>query len=52
MNDKNDKLQKISDHLYRFVDICNVYLIVSEDKGLLIDTGSGRILEPASQLDI
>ncbi len=46
----NDKLEKVSEHLYRFVDICNVYLVVSEGKGLLVDSGSGRILDSLSQV--
>ena len=46
----NDKLERISDHLYRLADICNVYLIVADGRGLLVDTGSGRILDSLSQL--
>lgn len=39
------KLTKISEHLYRLTDTCNVYLITDDDHGLLIDTGSGAILD-------
>ena len=40
-----EKLTKISEHLYRMTDTCNVYLITDDDHGLLIDTGSGAILD-------
>ena len=38
------ELIKISEHLYRLQDTCNVYLITDGDAGLLIDSGSGAIL--------
>ncbi|MBI85155.1 MAG: hypothetical protein CMJ81_18325 [Planctomycetaceae bacterium] len=40
-----EKLTKLSEHLYRLDDTCNVYLITDDDHGLLIDTGSGAILD-------
>ena len=40
-----DKLTKRSEHLYQFTDTCNVYLITDGKSGLLIDTGSGAILD-------
>ena len=40
----NDKLVKISDNLYVYEDCCNVYLIKDNDEGILIDFGSGEIL--------
>jgi len=40
-----DNLTKISDHLYRLDDTCNVYLINDDEHGLLIDTGSGVIVD-------
>ncbi len=39
------RLTRLSDHLYRFDDICNVYLLVDGDAGLLIDAGSGAVLD-------
>ncbi|MBL8793681.1 MAG: MBL fold metallo-hydrolase [Planctomycetia bacterium] len=38
-------LQRLSTHLYRFTDTCNVYLLTDGDAGLLIDAGSGAILD-------
>ena len=42
------KLHKISDHLYVYHDICNVYVIKEGNAALLIDAGSGSVLD---QLD-
>ncbi len=41
-------LFKLSEHLYQFTDTCNVYLVVEGNKGLLIDVGSGAILDHLS----
>jgi glyoxylase-like metal-dependent hydrolase (beta-lactamase superfamily II) len=38
-------LSRLSDHLYRFTDTCNVYLLVDGQAGLLIDAGSGAVLD-------
>ncbi|MBB6414365.1 MBL fold metallo-hydrolase [Mesorhizobium sangaii] len=38
-------LIQISDHLWQFRDTCNVYVLKSGDEGLLIDAGSGAILQ-------
>ena len=38
-------LTRLSEHLYRLPDTCNVYLIVDGDAGLLIDAGSGAVLD-------
>jgi glyoxylase-like metal-dependent hydrolase (beta-lactamase superfamily II) len=38
-------LVRLSDHLYRFSDTCNVYLVVDGSAGLLIDAGSGAVLD-------
>lgn len=38
------QLRRLSDHLYQFVDACNVYLLTEGDAGLVIDAGSGAIL--------
>jgi glyoxylase-like metal-dependent hydrolase (beta-lactamase superfamily II) len=39
------ELRKISENLYLLEDTCNVYLIRDGSKGLLIDFGSGKILD-------
>ncbi len=45
-------LTKISDHLYQLADTCNVYLIADGDRGLLIDAGSGAILDHLSETGV
>ena len=41
----SDRLTRLSEHLYRFDDTCNVYLLADGDAGLLIDAGSGAVLD-------
>ena len=48
----NQYLRKLSNNLWLFEDICNVYLIVHNDKGLLIDSGSGEISSSLKTLGI
>ena len=48
----NSQLEKISDNLYRLEDTCNVYLIRDGNRGLLIDFGSGKILDYLPQLGV
>jgi glyoxylase-like metal-dependent hydrolase (beta-lactamase superfamily II) len=43
---------KISDNLFRFEDTCNVYVVKDGSKGVLIDFGSGKILDHLSGLGI
>jgi len=43
---------RITDHLYKFSDICNVYIIKDEDRGILIDAGSGKVLDYLGQIGI
>lgn len=38
-------LQPISDHLYRYEDTCNVYVVRHGEEALLIDFGSGDVLD-------
>ena len=40
-----EQLVRLSDHLYRFIDTCNVYLLTDGAAGLLIDAGSGAVLD-------
>jgi hypothetical protein len=37
-----DRLTRLSEHLFRFDDTCNVYLLVDGDAGLLHLEASGR----------
>src|SRR6516165_5988540 len=41
----SDRLTRLSEHLYRFDDTCNVYLLTDGAAGLLIDAGSGAVLD-------
>ena len=47
-----ERLTQLSEHLYRFRDTCNVYLLVDGEAGLLIDAGSGEVLEHLSELGV
>lgn len=38
-------LQKISEHLYVYKDTCRVYVVTEEKTAVLIDFGSGEVLE-------
>jgi len=38
-------LERLSDSLYLFRDTCNVYLLKDGERGLLVDFGSGAVLE-------
>ncbi|MFB3904278.1 MAG: MBL fold metallo-hydrolase [Acidobacteriota bacterium] len=43
---------RLSEHLYAFKDTCNVYLVQNGAEALLIDFGSGRLLDLAPSLGI
>lgn len=45
-------IEKISEHLYRFQDTCNVYVVKDGTHAVLIDFGSGRILDHLGDLGI
>ncbi|MCH2200332.1 MAG: MBL fold metallo-hydrolase [Fuerstiella sp.] len=47
-----DTLTQLSEHLYRFTDTCNVYVITDGDSALLIDAGSGEIVEHLDQIGV
>ena len=47
-----NNLTQLSDHLYRLDDTCNVYLITDGEHGLLIDTGSGAIVDHLPETDV
>ena len=44
--------EKISASLYLFEDTCNVYVVKEGNRGVLIDFGSGRVLEELGDLGI
>ena len=41
----SESLTRISEHLFRFSDSCNVYVLVDGDAALVIDAGSGAVLD-------
>lgn len=45
-------LTRLSEHLYRLADSCNVYLVTDGDAGLVIDPGSGAILDHLQETDV
>lgn len=44
--------QRISDHLYRLEDTCNVYIVKNGSRAVLIDFGSGKVLDHLNALGI
>ena len=44
--------EKISDNLYLFRDTCNVYIVKEGNKALLVDFGSGRVLDHLADIGI
>ena len=42
--------QRISDHLYCFNDICNVYALISDGEAVLIDFGTGAVLDHLGEI--
>ena len=42
--------QRLSEHLYRFEDTCNVYALIQDGEAVLIDFGSGAVLDHLSEI--
>src|SRR5437588_4316098 len=45
-------IQQLSPSLFRVNDICNVYLIRRGERAILVDSGSGLVLEALERLGI
>lgn len=45
-------MEKLRDHLYRFLDTCNVYLIRIGRSAVLIDFGSGDVLDHLAEIGV
>jgi glyoxylase-like metal-dependent hydrolase (beta-lactamase superfamily II) len=45
-------LEQLSEHVYRYLDTCNVYVVKSGDRALLIDAGSGAVVERLAEAGI
>ena len=43
---------RISDHLYRFEDICSVYALVANGEAVLIDFGTGAALDHLGEIGV
>lgn len=46
------RLERISDNLFFFRDTCNVFLLKDADRGVLIDFGSGAVLDHLGEVGI
>jgi len=47
-----DSISKISEHLFLFRDVCNVYIVKNDARGLLINAGKGRVLNSLDEMGI
>lgn len=45
-------LERLSDHLYRFQDTCHVYIVVDDDRAILVDLGAGDVLDEVAALGV
>lgn len=45
-------MKRISEHLYCFADTCNVYAVVDGEAALLIDAGSGSVIEHLEEMGV
>ena len=52
LSDAAGPLVRLSPSLYWYRDTCNVYLLVRGDRGLLIDFGSGGVLEHLAEAGV
>jgi glyoxylase-like metal-dependent hydrolase (beta-lactamase superfamily II) len=45
-------MEKISDHIFLFRDTCNVYVVRGESSAVLIDFGSGDVLDHLNEIGV
>lgn len=45
-------LAKLSEHLYRCTDTCNAYVLIDGDAALVIDPGSGAVLDHLKEIGV
>ncbi|HKY56242.1 MAG TPA: MBL fold metallo-hydrolase, partial [Anaerolineales bacterium] len=43
---------RIANHLYLFRDTCNVYVLCSGNEAILIDFGSGNVLDYLTEIGV
>ena len=46
------RFEQLSENLFLFEDCCNVYILKNEDRALLVDFGSGAILERLPEIGV
>ena len=51
-NTNKKRFELISPNLYKFKDACNVYLLKSGSSGILIETGSGKVLDYLGEVGV
>jgi len=44
--------EKLSEHLFLFRDLCNVYVVTNGSRAILIDFGAGKVLDHLSELGV
>ena len=47
---RESRWHRISEHLYRFDDTCNVYALLDQGRVLLVDFGSGEVLDHLGEI--
>ena len=45
-------MERLSDHVYLFRDTCNVYVIIHDTSAVLIDFGSGDVLDHMQEIGV
>ena len=45
-------MEKITENLYLFEDTCNVYVVKDGTRALLVDFGSGKVLDHLSEIGV
>ena len=48
----NSRFTAVSEHLFRFEDTCNVYVLADGQAGLLIDAGSGAVVDHLNEIGV
>ncbi len=44
--------EKLSENLYLFRDLCNVYVVKDGSRALLVDFGTGNVLDHLAEIGI
>jgi glyoxylase-like metal-dependent hydrolase (beta-lactamase superfamily II) len=49
---KQFEWERLSEHLYRFADTCNVYALIEDNQAVMIDFGSGAVLDHLGEIGV